>query len=62
VQAPAINRALRWLGHRLSLQQTLRLIAEAISGALCFPVISMVIYPLDKLTKNYGKSPFLMGK
>lgn len=28
VQAPAINRALRWLGHRLSLQQTLRLIAE----------------------------------
>eukprot|EP00438_Fugacium_kawagutii_P022175 Skav235070 [mRNA] locus=scaffold3466:53246:66593:- [translate_table: standard] len=29
VQAPAINRALRWLGHRLSLQQTLRLIAEA---------------------------------
>lgn len=28
VQAPAINRALRWLGHGLSLLQTLRLMAE----------------------------------
>ncbi len=28
VQAPVINQALRFLGHRLSLLQTLRIIAE----------------------------------
>ena len=37
VQAPVINQALRFLGHRLSLLQTLRIIAEVGPGGVMLP-------------------------